>query len=146
MNLNKIRDLDIAKNQFNFSKEIIDELDYEKWKQYVDNQSIYFVWIENTQKGKETLFNIDNVPDWVKARIIIGYDKRTCCAEYCDKKKSYNINVSFHKELKRIKVSFERKVKIKDLELFLDMANYLDAYLLHNGKEIIDEKVIESLE
>lgn len=52
----------------------------------------------------------------------------------------------FHRELKYIVVSFEKKVEIKDLRLFLDMANYLDAYLLKDGTEIIDEKVIDSLE
>ena len=28
----------------------------------------------------------------------------------------------------------------------IDLANYLDALLLNNGKTIIDEKIIESLE
>jgi hypothetical protein len=32
-----------------------------------------------------------------------------------------------------------------DLLRFLDMANFLDAYLLNNGIEIIDEKVLNSL-
>jgi hypothetical protein len=43
-------------------------------------------------------------------------------------------------------VSFEKKVTIKNLKICLSMANYLDALLLYNGKTIIDEKVIESLE
>jgi hypothetical protein len=47
---------------------------------------------------------------------------------------------------KSIGISFERVPNLNDIKRFLDLANYLDAYLLNNGKTIIDEKVIESLE
>ncbi|HEY9007345.1 MAG TPA: hypothetical protein VIM75_14490 [Ohtaekwangia sp.] len=58
MNLKKIRDLDIAKNKVDFVNENNEQLDYLRWIDYIENHSEYFIWIENTVEGKETLANI----------------------------------------------------------------------------------------
>ena len=42
--------------------------------------------------------------------------------------------------------SFEKKITHKELKSFLDMANYLDALLLIDGKTVIDQQFIEELE
>ena len=146
MVLKKIRDLNIAKNQFDFSKDIIAPLDYLKWVKYIEERQNYFTWEENTARGIFLKENIDKVPEKFRENTLFGLNKISCSAEYNLKKKYYDIAVTFHRKLKRISISFERKVKIEDLKLFLDMANYLDALLLNHGNEIIDEKVIESWE
>ena len=43
-------------------------------------------------------------------------------------------------------ISFEVKITHKELKSFLDMANYLDALLLIDGKTVIDQQFIEELE
>jgi len=58
MDLKKIRDLDIAKNKVDFVNENNEQLDYLRWIDYIENHSEYFIWIENTVEGKETLANI----------------------------------------------------------------------------------------
>ena len=147
ISLNKIRDIEIATNPFDYLNDrVLKELPYEKWVKYIESNQTYFIWEENTIKGLSLKENINKVPDNIRDRVLLSLNKMICNAEYNSKKKYYDIVVTFHKDIKRIVISFERKVKIEDLKLFLDMANYLDAYLLYNGNEIIDEKVIESLE
>jgi hypothetical protein len=146
MNLIKIKYLDIAKNKINFAINNNEELDYFRWVEYIMQHSDYFIWKEDTKEGKQTLVNIDKVPENFRERVLRGLNKMGCNAEYNNLKGYYDVNVGFLFEYNRISINFERKVTINDLKRFLDMANYLNAYLLNNGMEIIDERVIESLE
>jgi hypothetical protein len=146
INLKSIRELYIANAPVNFLDESnLRTLDYKKWKEYVSD-SDFFVWFEDTKDGKSILKKIDTIPDDFKDSILALFNQTSCYADFNLKKNNYNIGIIFYDELRRIVISFERKVTINDLKIFLDMANYLDAYLLNNGTEIIDEKVIESLE
>ena len=144
MNLNRIRDLAIAKTKYSFLSDIKEGINYSKWVEYINNHSDYFIWLEDTEEGKETLANIDKVPDWAREGTLSSLNKNRCYAEFNNKKGYYNIVVTNYDQ--KIGISFEKKVTKQDLIRFLDMANYLDAYLLNNRTEIIDEKVIESLE
>jgi hypothetical protein len=146
MNLKKIRDLQIAKNKIDFIVDINEELNCHKWMEYIMQHSDYFIWDEDTEEGKQTLANIDKVPENFRKKILGGLNKKGYYAEYNDKKKRYNIHISFFSEYNRIGIGFERQLTINDLRRFLDMANYLDALLLNNGTEIIDECTIVSLE
>lgn len=145
MNLKKVKDLDIAKNPFDYSRDIVEDLNYKKWVEYVNEQSDYFTWREMTVEGIETLANIEKVPESFRERVLLGHNKVVCYAEYDPKKKYYGLNVGYVKEYKRIRISFERPVTLQDLKRFLAMAKHLDALLLNNGTEIIDEQVLESL-
>jgi hypothetical protein len=145
MNLKKVRDLDIAKNSFGFSSEIKESLDYNKWIEFIDSQLDYFTWRENTAEGIETLNNINQIPESFREGVLQGLNKVVAYSEYNQKKGYYDLNVGFSKENKRIRISFERPPTIKELKRFFSMANHLDALLLKDGKEIIDEKIIESL-
>jgi hypothetical protein len=145
MDIKKIRDLDIAKEPFNLSSEIKSAVDYCKWVDYISKHTL-FVWYEDTDAGKNILANIDKIPDNFKDSILTLLNKVRCFSAFNSKKNTYNISVGYSKESKKISISFERPPKRKDLKLFLDMANYLDALLLNHGNEIIDEEVINSLE
>jgi len=145
MDLKKIRDLDIAKNKVDFVNENNEQLDYLRWIDYIENHSEYFIWIENTVEGKETLANIDKVPESFRDRILDGHDKKACNAEFDPVKGYYNIRVAFYLEYNRIRIDFERTPNALDLKRFVDMAKYLDAYLLNNGNEIMDDTVLENL-
>jgi hypothetical protein len=138
--------------QFYIAKNIMDSvftknqpLDYKKWIDFIDKNQDEFVWYENTKAGKETLANIDKVPDDFKERVITGLNKITCLKELDEKKGNYNINCSFGSVNNWVSIGFERTPKLEDLKIFVEMAKHLDALLLIDGKEIIDEKIIESL-
>ena len=147
MNIKKIKYLDIAKNKINFAVDNNnEELDYSKWVEYIMQYSDYFTWREDTEDGKQTLAEIDKVPENFRERVLGGLNKCCCYADYNNKKGYYDVSVGFLSEYNRISINFERPLIVNDLKRFLDMANHLDALLLINGKTIIDEKLIESLE
>lgn len=138
--------------QFYIAKNILDSvfttnepLDYEKWLHFIDQNQSEFVWYEDTIAGKETIANIDKVPDGFKGRVIAGLNKITCFKEFDSKNGHYNINCSFGSENNWISIGFERTPKLEDLTIFFKMANHLGALLLVDGNQVIDEKIIESL-
>ena len=138
---------------FRIAKNIIDSvftknkpLDYNKWVEFVDTNTKQFVWKEDTKEGVEILTSIDKIPKKFKKRILESLNKSACYKEFDESKGYYNINVGFNYNDNWIRIGFERAPNPEDLRIFLDMANYLDAYLLCNGKEIIDKKVVESLD
>ncbi len=146
INIKNIRELYIASDRFDtFKKSHLKNLDYKEWKEYIDNLP-EFIWFEDTKDGQEILSKIDTIPDDFKESFVSLFNYTSCYRDLDIKKNRYNIGVVFHKELKRITVSFEKKVTIEDLKVFLEMAKHLDALLLKDGVEIIGEKVIEDLE
>lgn len=120
-------------------------IEYLKWIDFIDSHFEDFTWKENTKSGIETLENMDKVPDSFKQRVLASLNKSACYKEFDVKKGYYNINIGFNHIDKMINIGFERTPKLEDLKIFVEMAKYLDALLLKDGKEIIDEKMIESL-
>lgn len=146
INIEKIRELYIASDKFDtFNKSSLKKLSYEKWEKYIDNHN-QFIWYDDTKEAKEALQNIEKIPKDFQQSFLKSFGKTRCYKDYDIKKNVYNISIAFYEELKKVTISFEKKVTIDDLKLFLNMANYLDAFLLKDGTEIIDEKVIEKLE
>ena len=62
------------------------KIDYLKWVEFIDNHPEEFIWNENTDAGKETLANIDKVPERFKERILTSLNKGACYKEYDNKK------------------------------------------------------------
>jgi hypothetical protein len=146
MDLKKTRDLDIAKEKFNLSSEIINCIDYDKWVEHIDNNNDVFTWFEQTKDGKKIIEKLDTIPDDFKNSFLSLLNKVRCFTAYNFKKNIYEISVGYSKASEKISISFERPPSLEDLKIFLEMAKHLDALLLKDGKEIIDEKVIEELE
>ena len=142
----KIRDLDIAKQQFDFDSDIEESVDYQSWVDYIDNNHKLFVWFEDTEDGKEVLSKIDSFPLKMQQSLLSMLNRVRCFAKFNSKKGHYDLSAACSSESKRVSISFERKPTIEELRLFLDMANYLGAYLLFDRKKIIDAEVIEELE
>lgn len=144
MNLKKIRELDIAKSKFQFANQINERVDYEKWVTYVDNSSL-FIWYEDTIEGKELLSKINEIPDDFKNSCLALLNKVRCfLIEHSDKNK-YAVSIGYSLESKKISISFVKYPKIDELKIFIEMAKHLDAILVKDGKEVIDEKIIEQL-
>jgi len=124
----------------NYSK-----IDYIEWVRFIDDPQDEFIWFEDTQKGKNLLKNIDKVPDSFKERVFGGLNKSACYSEFDKSKGYYNIMISFNSVRSTVNISFECNPKIEDFKILIEMANYLNAILLRDGKEIIDEQYLDSL-
>lgn len=120
-------------------------INYAKWVNFIDSKPNDFIWYENTTDGLEVLQNIDKVPLNFRERTLKGLNRYSCFKEFDKKKGYYNINVGFNDLDNLVSIGFERTPKLEDLKIFVEMAKHLDALLLKDGKEIIDEKMIESL-
>ena len=146
MKFNRNTQFYIAKNIMSsvFTKN--QPLEYDRWIEFVNIHHEQFIWNEDTKDGIETLDNIDKVPESFKERVLGSLNKVRCYKEYDEKKQHYNINCAFSSENNWVSIGFERTPKIEDLKIFVDMAKHLDALLLKDGTEIIDEKVIEELD
>ena len=145
MRLTKNTNFQIAKGLLNDVFTKTEPLDYDKWVRFVDSHSTFFIWNENTESGKMTLQNIDEISENFKERVLASLNKGGCFAEYDSIKENYNISVSINKVNNWITIQFARTPRLEDLRIFVDMANYLDAYLVVDGTKIIDEKVLENL-
>lgn len=107
--MNNIRELYIASDKFDLFNEVnLKELNYNKWKEYIDNSSEY-IWFEDTNDGKDILSKIDIIPDDFKESFLSLFNYSNCYKDWDNKKKKYNIGFIFHKKLKRITISFEKK-------------------------------------
>lgn len=120
-------------------------MEYEKWIDFVNRHQDQFTWKENTEEGKVSLQNINNVPEDFRDRVLGSLNKIWCFKELDKKKGAYNISAGFNKSDNWISIQFTRTPKPEDLKIFVAMAKHLDAFLLKDGKEIIDEKIIENL-
>lgn len=145
MALRQIKDPWIAKEKFDYIGNVKQKLPQAKWAEFVDRNSDYYIWIENTDEGKNTLANIDKIPVDFREGILKGHNKSKAYAEFNPKKKFHEVIVAFNPDLGVIGTTFQKPITKAHLRRLLDMANYLDAYLLNNGNEIIDEQFIESL-
>lgn len=140
----------LTKNtNFRIAKGLLDDvftktapLDYDKWIEFIDNHSDYFIWNEDTEDGKKSLQNINNVPEYFKERVLESLNKGGCFAEFDKKRNLYDISLGINKEYNWITIQFARTPKLEDLKIFVEMAKHLDALLLKDGKEIINEKMI----
>ena len=135
----------IAKSKFKFGKEdCIEKLDHSKWVEFIENHKDYFIWYEETEAGIYRKNNMDKVPDWAREQVIRELNKTDVNAEYNKKKGYYEIRVYFGID-GIIRIYFQKKITYRNLEILLDMAKHLDALLLKNEKNVIDEKFIEKL-
>jgi hypothetical protein len=143
--LKGVKDPSIAKEKYEQARFVQNKLSYEKWTEYIDNHQDYFIWEDDTPDGIYRRTHIDEYPEWFREGILNSHKVRVY-AEYNKKKGWHEIDLAFHRDYGIITATFQKRIKKEHLRRLLDMANYLDAYLLNNGKTIIDEKVIESLE
>jgi hypothetical protein len=124
----------------------LESLDYKKWIDFVESHNDYFIWNENTTEGKQLLQNVNEFNERIRFKILSTLNKKVCFSGFSKHTNLYDVNVTFYDNLNWITIQFSRTPKSEDLKILLEMANYLDALLLKDGTEIIDEKVIEELE
>lgn len=145
MQLKSSSNITIAKSAVRTPNTGLEPLDYPRWVAFIEQNKELFLWNEYTEKGKESLQNIKNVPDKFKKRVLASLNKKVCFSEYDNATGDYNISVTFYDELNWITIQFARNPKPDDLPIFIEMAAYLDAYLLMDGNTIIDEDTLKEL-
>lgn len=138
--------LTIAKRPYNLIGEnTIDEIDYSKWVDFINSNSEYFIWYENTDAGKEALKTIDKVPDWAKERVSYSLNKKRAYSTNKLMKKPTELVVTYSESDSRVGISLEINLDKEVAMILISMAKHLDALLLKNGSEIINEDVLEEL-
>ncbi|WP_207426680.1 hypothetical protein [Pedobacter sp. SYSU D00535] len=130
-------ELSIAKEKYRSLRDIKTKLSYEKWVDYIDRNSDYYEWLENTERGKERLKNIEKIPESFRLGILQQLNKRQAFAQFNPKKGWHEIVIDFHIELGLIKITNMKRLKQQQLGRLVEMADYLGGYLLNNGTEII---------
>ncbi len=142
----KISDPTIAKDKYSNRRNLTKRVSYEKWVEFIESHQDYFTWLEDTQEGKQTLANLHQVPESFRNGILRSHNKNRAFAEFNEKKGYYEIYVDFIERFGTISTTFQKPVNKNHLRILFEMANYLDAYLLNNGTEIIDEGFLDSLD
>ena len=138
--------LTIAKKPYKLiGNEIIDEIDYLSWVNFIESHKEYFIWYEETKDGINSLQNIDKVPDWAKERVLYSLNKKRVYSTNKLVKNPTDLVISYSESDRRVSISLEENLNKNIAKIILSMAKHLDALLLKNGTEIIDEKLIESL-
>ena len=145
MKLKRNSNIIIAKNKMSKANTVLEPLDYYKWVEFIDNHSDFFIWKENTPEGIQILKSINDIPKDFRERVLGSLNKTNCYADFDNKKGHFNIRVGFGGKYNWISIDFARKPKPKDLNIFIEMAKYLDAYLLFNGTKIINEDTLNDL-
>ncbi|MGV6861254.1 MAG: hypothetical protein ACWA41_05755 [Putridiphycobacter sp.] len=144
MNLKKSIDLRIANGLISDLNVKLESLNYIKWVDFVDMNKDLFIWKEETEEGKETLQGLDKVPENFIERVLSTLNKSVCFSKK-NTTKNYDISVVFYGDLNWITINFARIPKLEDLEIFVKMANHLDALLLVDGTKVINEEILKDI-
>lgn len=145
MKLKRSSNIKIAKSKRPKANTVTEPLDYQKWVDFVDSNSGVFTWKEDTPDGIQILKDIDKVPENFRVGLLAGLNKISCFTEFDSNKGYYNIRVAFNEKFNWISIDFERSPKSEDLEIFVKMADYLDALLLVDGTKVINEETLKNI-
>ena len=138
--------LTIAKKPFNLvGEKKSDYINYSKWIKFIENHQEYFVWYEETKNGIETSKNINLVPEWAKERVLNSLNKRNVYVTNKLMKNPNDLVITYSDSDKRVHISLDKNLNKNSGKILLKMANHLDALLLKDGDEVIDEKIIQQL-
>ncbi|RKF03595.1 hypothetical protein C8N26_1985 [Tenacibaculum lutimaris] len=143
MKLNKIRNIEIAKEKYEWVNDVKIKVDYKKWVEFIDNNQDYFIWDENTKSGIHLRENMDKVPKNFRVPLS-SISKTKAHSNYNEKEEYYETRILYHKEFGIIIIKFENKPKRRDVEIFIEMAEYLEAYLLIDGTKIITREDLDN--
>jgi len=141
--MKKIKDPWIAKEKFDYTLKVKERLSYEKWVEYVDTHKDYFLWYEETEHGIDLLNNLHKVSHESKLKHLKTLNKMIAYAQFNVKKRSFEFLLSFNVDYGVISSTFNKKISNQHIVRLIDLAKFLDAYVLNNGKQIIDETFLE---
>lgn len=71
-----MRQLKIERNSSPIIQKMGDIIDYPKWVEYIESNSDYFIWYENTEDGISVAQQLDKVPEWAKEGILYTLNRK----------------------------------------------------------------------
>lgn len=139
--------LTIAKKPYQIGgiESTTDDILYEDWVIFIENNKDYFIWYEDTTDGKYALENIDKVPEWAKERVLYSLNKRKVYTSEKLVMTPTDLVIGYSESDKRISISLDKNLSVKVAKVLLAMSNHLNGFLLKDGNIIIDEERIENL-
>ena len=143
MNLSKQTQFTIAKELMPAAKAPEKPLNQTDWESYIDN-STEFVWKEDTVEGQKILSKIDTVPENFRDRVMASLNKVSAFAFLDSNGEKYKLNLSYNETYNWISVSFSSGPNREELQIVFNLAQSLNAHLLNNGTEIIDQETIDN--
>lgn len=145
MKLKEIKDPSIAKEKFDYISNVKNKLEYGKWVAYMDAHQDDYTWYENTIDGIYMKNNIDKVPENFREGELLSLSKHQVFSEFNSKKGYYEIRIVFNDKTGVIGTTFMKSISRAHVAKLIELANHMGAYLLNDGTDIIDEKVLERL-
>lgn len=121
---------------------------WEKWVEFIESHSDYFSWLEDTDKGKEKLAKVANIPVFLREEALKRYQKKQAHGSY-NKKRWYH-EVILNYSVNCINMTIQKDLSKKELLLLLKMADFFKLSLLDNMSNsdvhAVTREEIESLE
>ena len=115
MKLNKIRDLEISKEKYEWVNDVKIKVDYKKWVDFIDDNLDYFIWDENTKDGIHLRENMDKIPENFRVPLS-SISKTKAHSNYNEKEKYYENRIRYHREFGIIMLDFQCKLRKKILK------------------------------
>jgi hypothetical protein len=141
--MKKIKDPWIAKEKFKYISDVKEKLSHEKWVEYIDAHKDYYLWFEETELGIDLSNKLRTEPEVSRLDFSKELNKTIAKAEYNEKKGNFDVILTFSHEYGTIGSTFNKKISNQHIVRLIDLAKFLDAYVLNNGKQIIDETFLE---
>ena len=113
------------------------------WVSYIDD-SFDFVWKEETAEGQKILSKIETVPENFRESVMASLNKVSAYAFLDANGEKYKLNLSYNETYNLISVSFSSSPNREELQIVFNLAQSLNALLLNNGTEIIDQETIDN--
>jgi hypothetical protein len=131
--------ISIAKEKYKLSGEVPkDRINYEKWVDFIDTHKDYFLWYEDTEDGKNTLINIDNIPNWAKNGVLQRLSKTNAYSTNKIVKHQFDFVVRYFSTEGIVKIDIEKKMTKEIAIVLFEMAKFLDGKLIINGTKELE--------
>ncbi|MBJ2124824.1 hypothetical protein [Flavobacterium sp. IB48] len=134
-----MRKIKIKKNDIiAILKDSKEKISYEKWVDFIESNKEYFIWYENTEEGRKTLLNINQVPDWAKQGLLQRLNKTNAYSTNKIVAHPFDFIVRYFSEEGIVRIDIEKKMTKELLSILLEMAVFLNGKLVINGIEEIE--------
>lgn len=137
--------INIAKDKFKLlGEKPKEQIDYEKWVEFINDHDDDFIWYENTEDGKYRLENMDKVPDWAKESILYKLNKTNAYSTNKIAKNPSDLVITYSTNDGMITINIEKKMTKEVAEILLEMAKFVEGKLIIGGNKILEN--IEQLD
>lgn len=117
---------------------INEKINYQKWVDFIERHTDYFLWYENTEDGKKNLLNIDKVPDWAKKGLLKRLNKTNAYSTKKIASQQFDLIIRYFIDEGTIKIDIEKKITKEIAIILLEMAKFLDGKIIINDTDELE--------